>query len=279
MLIVDAQVHIWETNTLERPWQPGFKPHRDAPFRAADLINAMNEANVDAAILVPPMIEGKRNDLALDAARDYPGRFAVMGRIDTSATDAREHILRWRERPGMLGLRFNFHDPEGYRALSENRFDWLWAAAEKTGVPIMLMLDPNELQFADHIAARYIGLKLVLDHLALPANTRGPAAFANIELLLALAKRPNIAVKASAMPAYASDAYPFRSLYPFLRRVYDAYGPKRVFWGTDYTRLQCTYQQAVDLFAKDIPWLTTEDREWIMGRGLCAWLGWQPIGY
>lgn len=72
----------------------------------------------------------------------------------------------------------------------------------------------------------------------------------------------------------ALDSYPYRSLHPYLRRVYEAYGLQRLFWGTDLSRLPCTYRQGVTMFTEEIPWLTDEDREWIMGRGVCEWLGW-----
>ncbi|HEV2008573.1 MAG TPA: hypothetical protein VGQ88_07600 [Burkholderiales bacterium] len=57
--------------------------------------------------------------------------------------------------------------------------------------------------------------------------------------------------------------------------MYDAYGPQRLFWGTDLSRLPCTYRQGVTMFTEEMPWLTDEDREWIMGRGVCEWLGWK----
>jgi hypothetical protein len=41
------------------------------------------------------------------------------------------------------------------------------------------------------------------------------------------------------------------------------------------TGIPCTYAQAVTLFTEELPWLQGDDREWVMGRALCAWLGWQ----
>ena len=276
MLIVDSQVHIWQANTPERPWRAGRKAHRDAPLSAEELLRAMDEAGVSRAILVPPSLDDNRNDLVLAAAQKYPTRFGAMGRLDTEAPGARERVASWCRQAGMLGFRFSFNDADGLKVLTEGRLDWLWAQAEKAAIPIMLMLWPSELQFADRIAQRHPGLKLVIDHLALHAKTQEPKAFEDLDKLLALASRPNIAVKASSMPGYASDAYPYRSLHPYLRRVYDAFGPKRIFWGTDYTRLPCTYRQSITMFTEEMPWLNAEDIEWIMGRGLCAWLGWQP---
>jgi L-fuconolactonase len=28
------------------------------------------------------------------------------------------------------------------------------------------------------------------------------------------------------------------------------------------------------MFTEALEWLAPEDKEWIMGRGLCEWLGW-----
>ncbi len=54
----------------------------------------------------------------------------------------------------------------------------------------------------------------------------------------------------------------------------DAFGPRRTFGGTDWTRLTCSWRQAITLFTEELPWLTAEDKEWIMGRAICEWLGW-----
>jgi hypothetical protein len=28
------------------------------------------------------------------------------------------------------------------------------------------------------------------------------------------------------------------------------------------------------MFTEELPWLTGEDLHWVMGRGVCEWLGW-----
>jgi predicted TIM-barrel fold metal-dependent hydrolase len=112
-----------------------------------------------------------------------------------------------------------------------------------------------------------------MDHLGL-VHGKDVEAFRDLDRLIALARRPNIAVKASVLPFFTADTYPFRRLYPYLRRVYDAFGPQRMFWGSDLSRLPCTYRQCVTMFTEEIPWLSAEDKEWIMGRGVCRWLDW-----
>ena len=275
MFIADAQVHIWTANRPDRPWQPGQQPHRAVPLEAAELLREMDAAGVHRAVLISPFWDGPRNDLALEAARLYPDRFAVMGRLDNNPPPTREMIPTWRQQPGMLGLRCSINQRS---TASLEGLDWLWIEAEKAGVPIMILVPHALMHLVDRIAVQYPGLKLVMSHLGLISDQHDDVAFRDLDKLLALARRPNIAVKASALPAYTKDSYPYRSLHPYIRRVYDAYGPKRIFWGTDLARMPCSYRQMISMFTEEIPWLTAEDKEWIMGRGLCEWLGWKlPI--
>jgi hypothetical protein len=91
MYIVDSQVHVWAAEAPERPWpESENKPHRPVPFSADDLLREMDAAGVHRAALVPATWDGGRNDLALAAARLHPERFAVMGRLNVDARDARD---------------------------------------------------------------------------------------------------------------------------------------------------------------------------------------------
>jgi L-fuconolactonase len=275
MLIVDGQVHIWAASTPERPWPARHAPHRPVPLGTDDLIIEMKEAGVDRAILVPPSWEGERNDLVIEAARQHPDKFAVMGRLEAEAPNAKDQIAAWKNQPGMLGMRFTFRRPQLAAPLVEGRIDWLWEAAEKHQIRMMILVTHQQVQYIDRIAERFPGLKIIIDHLGLVSGDKDEAGFADLDKLLAIAKRPNVAVKASGTAGYTSDTYPYRWLHPYLRRVYDAFGPRRMFWGTDFTRLPCTYRQAVTQFTEEIPWLKGDDLEWVMGKGICEWLGWQ----
>lgn len=275
MLIVDSQVHIWGANTPERPWPARHAPHRPQPFSAEDLLQEMNVAGVDAAVIVPPGWEGDRNDLGLEAARLHPTRFAVMGRVDPKLPESRTVLARWRSQPGMLGLRFTFHTPQMEPLLTEGHVGWLWAEAEKHGVPLMVLVPPRLLGAIAEVAQHHPGLRLTLDHLAIPKGAKDEAAFEHVSELVKLAKLPNVAVKATSMLHYTTDLYPHKLVHPHLQRIVDAFGPRRVFWGTDMTKLPCgSYRQSVTMFTEELPWLEVEDQEWVMGRGICEWLGW-----
>ncbi|MBC7780996.1 MAG: amidohydrolase [Proteobacteria bacterium] len=274
MMIVDAQVHIWGENTPQRPWPKRAEPQRPIPLDHTDLLREMDEAGVGRVVIVPPSWEGDRNDLAIAAHEAHPKRFATMGRLDPEDPASRGQLAHWREQPGMLGLRFTFHTPVLEPLLTEGHMDWVWGEAEKHGVPVYVLVPHRLVPAIDKVAERYPGLKLVMDHLALTSTLKDAAAFAEFDKLLAIAKRPNVAAKASALPCYSTDVYPYRSLHGYLRQAYDAFGPKRLFWGTDLSRSPIPYRQQVTMFTEEIDWLSTADKEWVMGRGVCEWLDW-----
>jgi len=277
MLIADSQIHIWAADSTERPWpKVRNEPHRPVPFTKDDLIGEMDAAGVQRVVIVPPSWEGDRNDLALEAARLHPGRFAVMGRLNIERSESRGLMAAWREQTGMLGVRLTFAQPHFRPILAGGHAEWLWEEAEQAGVPLMVLIDWEQTGMIERVAERHPGLKLILDHLCIPMRTKDEDAFRGLDKVLEMARRPNIAVKATALPRYSTEDYPYRNLHPYFRRVCDAFSPKRVFWGTDLTSLPCSYSQAVEMITENMPWLSAEDKEWIMGRGLCEWLDW-PI--
>ena len=79
-MIVDAQVHLWKADSPDWPWVPGAKPQLPEPMTIERVLPLMDEAGVDRVVIVPPTLND-RNDYALEAAKRYPNRFAVMGRI------------------------------------------------------------------------------------------------------------------------------------------------------------------------------------------------------
>jgi len=238
----------------------------------------MDAAGVDAALLHPPGWDPNGNPVALEAAQDHPDRLAVLGHFPLDRPASRAAIETWKQQPGMLGLRFALLQPEQRAWWTDGTIDWLWPAAERLQIPIAL-LAADFLPIVASVAERHPNLKLAIDHLGRAGRVQDAPAFANIDELLALASYPNVSVKATGAPSYSSEAYPYRNIQPYLRQIYDAFGPRRMFWGTDITRMPVSWRDCVTLFTEELAWLSDSDKELIMGRAVCDWLGWQPRGY
>src|SRR4026207_410923 len=83
MDIIDSQVHLWAAESPTRPRPPGRAPEAQKPYQILkeSLLFQMDLAGVRRMVLVPPSWEGDRNDMALEAARGLPDRFAGTGRL------------------------------------------------------------------------------------------------------------------------------------------------------------------------------------------------------
>ena len=202
-MIVDAQVHLWEAHRPDRPWPseqvgkpsfiavPGARPHRPEPLGADELLGMMDQTGIDRAIIVPPSPVGDSNDTALEAAARFPARFAVMGRFNPEAPNARSALETWLDQPGMLGIRMTFFKPHWARWLKPGAVDWFWAGCERLNIPVMA-LAPGLLADIAVLAKRHPGLTIILDHMARQSALRDDACFADLDAMLALVAERSI---------------------------------------------------------------------------------------
>ena len=268
MQIIDAQVHIWGSGT------PSAHHRQTSRFTAEELIAEMDAAGVDGAVLHPPSWDPGSNELAVEAATKHPGKFGILGWFPLDRPESRALIGTWRQRRGMLGLRWALTRPEQQSWHADGTLDWLRPAAEQAGTPIATMAW-RFLPLFRQIAERHPNLRLIIDHCGLVRSAKDDAAFVNLGELLSLAQCPNVALKATGAPAYSSAPYPFRNIHDELHRIFDAFGPQRFFWGTDITRMPCSYRQCVTMFTEELRWLKGRDLELVMGQGVKDWLGWK----
>ncbi|MEZ5366245.1 MAG: amidohydrolase family protein [Bryobacterales bacterium] len=74
--------------------------------------------------------------------------------------------------------------------------------------------------------------------------------------MLALEKHPNVYIRTS-LHNPSNEQMPYRDMWPYLERLYDRYGPKRMLYANFFELL----------IMKDlIPFFTAEDKEWILGK-------------
>lgn len=273
MMIVDSQLHLWQNSRMTAH-------HRQVPtYSYEDALAEMRLAGVDCAVIHPPSSLGEAvNRYAVEAASRHPDRFCVLGHFDLESAERESIVAHWRERPGMLGFRFTFNQPGQQAWWTDGSLDWFWAACEKAELRVGLLAGSGHWAALAKIAASHPGLKLLVDHLG-----RGGAAgklvddavFADLGDMLALARHPNIAIKLSAAPSYSSQPYPYRNIHGHIRRIIETFGPARCFWGSDLTRMPCSYRQCVTMFTEEMPWLHGQDLELVMGGAIVNWLGWR----
>ena len=270
MQIVDAQIHLWATGL------PSNKAHiQETSFTAKQAITLMDEAGVHAAIIHPPSWDPKSHELALAAVNDYPNRFAIMGTLPLNRAISEKEIPSWKNNV-VLGLRYTLLEEPHRSWIADGSLDWLWKIAEEKKIPISMLVTDSLVEL-QNIAERHPELRLTIDHLGgRGGNTtlKDNDAMEHIPNLLKLAKYPNVAVKATGAPGYSGEAYPYPIMQGYLEQIYDAFGPHRIFWGTDITKMPCSWKDCITMFTEEARWLDENDIALVMGDAICAWWGW-----
>ena len=270
MLIVDAQIHLWNAGNPTSPW------HRQVPaYLKDDALKEMEAGGVDAAVLTPHTPwDPNANELCIEAARQHPEKFVILGNFPLDKPESRGLVDTWKQRPGMLGLRFTFNQPAA--DVADGRDRRLAVAGGGARGPAH-RTDGRELPSEGRRGGAAASEPQADPRSSRPAErAHAPIErWANLPEVLALAKYPNVAMKATGAPSYSDQPYPFRDIHDNLHRLYDAFGPERWFWGTDITRMPCPWRQCVTLFTEELPWLRGRDLELVMGRAVCDWIGWK----
>jgi len=127
---------------------------------------------------------------------------------------------------------------------------------------------------------RYPDTRFVIDHMGImqPHHPPVPAEpWADLPRVLALAKRPNAAIKVSGACTLSHQAFPFADIWDPLARIFDAWGMDRCLWGTDWTRaaVMCSYSDSVEAFRQNAR-LSDGDKAMLMGGACAKVYGWSP---
>ncbi len=279
--VIDAQAHLYRANTPAEPWPSD--PWRPTPavsaFTGEQMLEAMDDAGVDRAVIVPPIWQHDDQRASFETAAQAPDRFKIMGRFDPYGPDAATRIHGWLEQPNMVGMRLAFlkWNDGGVLVgdvLDDRSLDWFWAECETQGVPIACLTQASVAGLGP-IAARHPRLRLIVDHLASVAGDTVGESFRALDDLLALAELPNVYVKVSDAPNRSKEPYPFRDVHDVVARVRDAFGAQRMMWAVDITQIgDLRYLDCLRLWQEGIPFLSDEEREWILGGTAAEVLSW-----
>jgi len=229
MPFFDAHVHIW-TFDPAHPFAPGATPP-PGPAEPDALLALMDAHGVEGAVLVQPIQYRWDNRYLARVLRAHPTRFAGVCRVDPQDPEAPDHLRHWVEEEGFQGFRLSpSAAPEGEDWFDGPLMDPLLSRAEELGVPLLLLTGPARLPRLSELLERHPALDVCIDHMA----DVGLADGSGIARLLELARHPRVRVKLSHAWSLSRERYPWRDCWGLLTRVYQAFGPRRLLWCSDW---------------------------------------------
>lgn len=276
--IVDSHMHVWSLDMARypvKPPEPNVRPQTE-DGSVERYIEEMKQDGVDLAVLVQPRQYGWDNSYIADCVRRFPDRFVGHGLIDPHDPNNAQVLEREVRENGLAGMRLSpiYHPKEQWLNSPANYP--LWRKAGELGAVFNVFIAAPQIPQLEDMVQRFPEVKVVVDHLGRPEILNRPP-WAENDSLLRLARYRNVWVKFTELyTASKNKVYPYRDVQPFGRRVYDAFGPRRLLFGTGMVGVtrRIPLADELRLVREDIPYFKDQDKEWILGRnalGIWRW--------
>ena len=261
--VIDPHVHVWKRDP-RYPWVPGTPKLPDRDATPEMLLELMRANGVARTVIVQVIYYKWDNRYLADVLKQYPGSFQGVARVDPEDPAAPDHLSKLVQQQGFRGVRLSpAATPAG---------DWirgplmppLWRRCGELRVPMTILAPVARMPALAPLAERFPDLTLVIDHMA-DSPLDQPA---ELENLLALRRYPKLFVKISHTWSLSRQRYPYPDSQVQVKRLYDAFGPRRLMWGTDWPLVEnhCGYARALALVRDEMKFLSGEDKGWILGR-------------
>ncbi|MBI2824781.1 MAG: amidohydrolase [Planctomycetia bacterium] len=264
---VDAHAHIWQP-TARSAASIATLVSSETAIPPELLLEQMDEHGVDRAVLVQPVYPGEDNSYVADAAAENPERFIAVCVVDPRKPGAAGRLTYWVKERGCRGLRLRPRIAEEAEVFGDPSTWPLWRAAERLGIVVNVLASPEHLGKVAALAERFLAIPILIDHLAHP-HLGGPGTEATAAgPLVALERFPNVHVKLSGFYYFSRGEYPYNDCRELLRAVCEAFGPKRLLWGSDFPHVlsKTGYGQSLQFAEHSLDWLAAADRLVILGE-------------
>jgi L-fuconolactonase len=212
------------------------------------------------------------NTYQFDALKRFPGRFANVVIADYSKPDAADTVKKLADQ-GVSGIRIS--GPT--RSPGDDPF-MIWKTAASLGLSITTggrSSDFTNPEFAQIVEA-IPQVPVVIEHLGSTDNPNDdPIADDVFAQIFSLARYSNVYMKIHGLGEFNKRSmfpvppFPFdKPVRPMLDMVYEAFGPQRMMWGSDYPLVNQRegYQRALQLTMDQFADKSDEDKAWIFGK-------------
>ena len=250
---IDAHQHFWRIADRTGQWPPAELAPIYRDFGPNDLEPLLAANGFDGTVLVQTMEREADTAYMLDLAARHAFIKAVVGWADLKAADAPEAIARLAADPKLKGLRPMLQD------IADD--GWIDDPALAPAIEAMIAHDlafdalvlPRHLGPLRVFAARYPGLRIVIDHGGKPLIASG-AITSWRQAMVRLAALPNVRCKLSGLLTEAGGREP-EAVRPYAETLLELFGPDRLIFGSDWPvlRLAGDYGAWVDQCQEIVP--------------------------
>lgn len=268
---IDAHVHVWTPDVARYPLAEGYTVEQMRPrsFTPEELFRHTRPAGVTRINLIQMSFYGFDNRYMLDMMRAHPDTFSGTAVIDPHVARPDDEMRALADR-GVRAFRITTRlsrmAPD--RWLQPPGFERMFAEGGRRNLAMSCLIEPDCLPELDRMCRRYPDTPVIVDHVC-RIGLDGTIREADIDAFCRLAERPRTMAKLGAFYALGRKTPPYADLAPMIQRVVRAFGARRCMWESDcpfQVNEPHTYRASIDLVRTGLPFLSPEDRDWILRR-------------
>lgn len=243
----------------------------DSASPAECLLAHMDDCDVGKALLMSNPFYGYHNDYLRECTLRYKDRLKGIALVDVlKGRKAADELEKIYEEGILSGLKFEIERSFQFAPdtrLTDKLLEPLFDCMEAYEQPVFIhMLRKCDIGDVKTLAERYPKMVMVLCHLGADACFKtDDGAFE--ELLDIMRERPQLYCDTSTVPEYFQEEYPFPSAVFHIRKMYNAIGPERLLWASDYPGMlkMGTYRQLINIVINGCADIPAEHKEQMMG--------------
>lgn len=231
---IDAHHHLWRYVPEDYPWITESMGILRRDYLLADLTAVAEAAGVTGTVAVQARQMPEETEWLSEVAQSSDLICGVVGWAPLADDSAQQVLERFAALPKIRGMRHVLHDePDDFYMLRDdfNRgVSYLKALGLRYDVLIFEKHLPQTLEFVD----RHPGQIFIVDHVAKP-RIRERVLSPWRENLAELALRENVYCKLSGMVTEANwSCWTESDLRPYFETALEAFGPRRLMFGSDW---------------------------------------------
>ena len=232
-MVIDAHQHFWRFDPVRDAWITDDMAAIRRDFLPEDLAPELDACGVDATIAVQADQSEAETEFLLELAEGNRRIAGVVGWVDLRAAGVGrrlEHFSRFRK---LRGVR-HVAQAEADDFLARPEFVRGVGLLKEFGLTYDILTYPRQLPAAIELVRKLPEQKFVVDHLAKPEiKARKVEPWAG--LMREIAAYPNVYCKVSGMVTEADwTNWKAKDCEIFLDVVFDAFGTKRLMYGSDW---------------------------------------------
>ncbi len=277
-MIVDAHQHFWRFDSVRDSWITDRMAILRRDFLPGDLAPELARNRIDATVAVQVEQSETETQFLLELAASHPSIAGVVGWIDLRAPDLESRLEHYRQFRKLRGFRHIVQgEPDDF--LLREDFRRGVAKLANFGFTYDILVYARQLPAAVEFVRRLPNQHMVIDHIAKPDHAASDQAGAIAQWeghMRAIAAEPNVMCKLSGLITEA-DWRNWRptQFRPYLEIVWDAFGPHRLMFGSDWPvcLLAGTYAQVKEVVEDFLSGRPAAEREAVFEGTAAAFYG------